>query len=309
MKKSVMGLLCAVLLLLSACAGGAGQNEPKAGAYGIYFSALGSSGAVAAVECEYRQLSAGANPINALMELLLAGPENPALLSPFPQSGVRLLSWKLQDGELKLNLSEQYGELSGVDLTVADYCIALTFCQVEGVDSVYITVAGEELPFRHSQQLRAEDVILSGAEEEPVYLGVNLWFLREGGDGLGVEYRQVTKTEDVSLLEAVLRAWLAGPEFEGLRSDIPEGTELRSVVLEDGICIVNLSAAFRDGAPEDGARAQLLLYSVVNTMGGLETVQAVQLQVEGENVEYYGGVRADRPIAPDPRLEKELTNP
>lgn len=310
MKRTLMALGCVLALLLSACTpgGGAGQTQPPEGAYGIYFSALGGSHAVAAVDCEYRQLAPGIAPVPGLMELLLAGPESTELLSPFPQTGVRMLSWKLEDGQLSLDLSEQYGELSGVDLTVADYCIALTLCQAEGVESVYITVAGEELPFRHSQQLRAEDVILSGAEEEPLYVGVNLWFPRESGGGLGVEYRQVIKTEDIPLLEAVLEAWLSGPEFEGMRHDVPEGTQLRSATLEDGVCTVDLSAQFYESAPADPATARLLLYSLVNTMGGLETVEGVQLLIEGERITTYGSVRAGRPLAPDLQLEKELTN-
>lgn len=306
MRRPLLVLICCLALLLSACVphSAADERGSSEDGYGVYFSALGSSRAVAAVACEYRQIPPGSNPVTALMDFLLSGPQDADLLSPFPQSGVRLLSWRLQDGQLHLNLSEQYGELSGVDLTVADYCITLTLCQLEEVDSVYITVAGEELPFRHSQQLRAEDVILSGAEEEPVYVGVNLWFPRESGSTLGVEYRQVTKTEDTPLLEAVLQAWLAGPEFSGLRSDVPEGTALLAVTLEDGICTVSLSPQFRSGAPADQARARLLLYSLVNTMGGLDTVEAVQLQIEGEAIPTYGGVRTSRPLTPDPRLEK-----
>ncbi|UQT50470.1 GerMN domain-containing protein [Flavonifractor plautii] len=66
---------------------------------------------------------------------------DPGPRHPLPR-GVRLLSWELEEGRLHLDLSEQYGGLSGVDLTVADACLTLTLCQVEGVESVYVTVEG-----------------------------------------------------------------------------------------------------------------------------------------------------------------------
>ena len=86
--------------------------------------------------------------------------------SPVPD-GVRLLDWELEEGCLHLDLSEQYGSLTGVDLTVADACLTLTLCQVEGVESVYVTVEGNEIPYRSIQQLTLEDVLLSTGQESP----------------------------------------------------------------------------------------------------------------------------------------------
>ena len=76
-------------------------------------------------------LRGGGDPIPALVDALLSPPETQGLASPFPE-GVRLLSWEVEEGRLHLDLSEQYGGLSGVDLTVADACLTLTLCQVEG---------------------------------------------------------------------------------------------------------------------------------------------------------------------------------
>lgn len=304
MRKRVLILLCGIALLLCACIGqGAERGQPPKGAYGVYYAVSASNRGSAAVDCEYRTLEEGAQPVPALMELLLAQPENLGLSSPFP-TGVRLLSWQLEEGQLHLDLSEQYGGLSGVALTVADYCIALTLCQVEGVERVYITVEGDEMPFRRTQQLSADDVVLSGAEEEAVHVRVSLWFPRSQGDGLGVEYRQVTRTEEHPLREAVLAAWLSGPEYQSLTTSVPEDTQIRSVELENGICYVNLSEDFLSGLPSDSAQRALLVYALVNTMGSLDSVAGVQLLVEGEAPAAIGGVDTSQPLIPDLSLEK-----
>ena len=223
MNRRLAALCAALMLGLTACApAGRGGDAPPEGSVGVYFAAAGEKLGGPAVDCEYHVLSGAKKQVEELMALLLAGPENGLrLVSPFP-AGVSLLSWKLEEGRLSLDLSEQYGGLSGVDLTIADYCIALTLCQVRGVESVSITVEGEELAFRHTQQLRASDVILTGAEEVPVYVNVTLWFPRREGDGLGVEPRQILLTEDDTLAGAVAAALLAGPGYESLRPAVPE---------------------------------------------------------------------------------------
>lgn len=168
MKKHILILACAALLLLAGCAFVAAKEDaPPEGAYRVYYSAMQDEQAGAAVGWTWRVPASSGETAPALMAALLAGPEEPGLSSPFP-AGVRLLSWSLDEGELRLDLSEQYGNLSGVDLTLADLCITLTFCQMEEVESVYITVEGREIPYRDTQVLRAGDVLLPPAEQLPV---------------------------------------------------------------------------------------------------------------------------------------------
>ena len=140
MKKHFLAASCAALLLLAGCAFVAAREDaPSEGAYRVYYSAMRDEEAGAAVGWVWRVPPGSGETAPALMAALLARPEEPGLSSPFP-AGVRLLSWSLEEGQLRLDLSEQYGNLSGVDLTLADLCITLTFCQLEEVESVYITV-------------------------------------------------------------------------------------------------------------------------------------------------------------------------
>lgn len=303
MRKRLLPLLGAALLLLSACSGGLGESAAPEGAYQVYYVVSDQERCAAAVDYEYYVPEGDIPLVAELMGQLLDGPETLGLESPFPE-GVRLLNWSMWENQVRVNLSEQYGGLSGVGLTLADYCIALTLCQVEGVEQVYITVEGEEMAFRRVQQMSADDVLLSGAEEESVHVGVNLWFPRTQWFGLGVEHRQVTRNEEDTLRGVVLGAWLEGPEYASLTSYVPEGTRLLGAELEEGICYVDLSAEFLEGEPTDRQRATLLLYSMVNTLGSLDSVEGVQLLVEGQIVSDYGGINTARPLTPDFSLER-----
>lgn len=300
-KRGAVLLLCAALLAAGGCTsrengGGTGQT------YLVYYSALSNQTSESAVAGERRTLSGGQEAVTGLMDLLLSQPQSAGLTSPFP-SGLQLLDWQLEEGRLHLDLSDHYYSLSGVDLTLADACLALTFCQLENVDSVYVTVEGHELPYRTTQQLSMENILLSGGADEPMSLGVDLWYLKPGGRSLGVERRQVVKTVDQTLVQAVLAAWADGPEGE-LLSCLPEGSQIRSVELQDGVCVVDLSQEYIDGLPRSEQTAALTVYAMVNTLCELDGVEAVQLYIDGEPAPAVGGLPLDRALIPDTSLSE-----
>lgn len=305
MKKRLLALLCAFALLLPGCT--PKEQAVPEGAYKVYFAVPGEEGAAQSVDFEYRVPAAGTDLAGALVDLILSGPQSPTLASPLPTSGVRARSVELgEDGKLHLDLSEQYNGLPGVYLTVANACFVLTLSQVEGVEEVYITVEGEPLPYQTLQPLRLEDLILSGAEEVAVTVNAVLYFAHGDGTGLAAEYREVVKTEDASLPSAVLSALLEGPQFEGLKSAIPEGVVLRSAKIENGVCKVDLSQEFADKVPEKAADARLALYAVVNTLCALDAVkiESVLITVEGQGISLYGGVPTLSPLEPNFDLAK-----
>ena len=227
----------------------------------------------------------GESSIPALLEALLEGPEaGSGLVSAIP-SGTRLLGWSIENGVAYVDLSQPYGDLVGVDLTLADYSIALTLAQLEEVDGVVITVNGSYREGGDGRVLHAEDVVFSGVEEEPVELSAALYFRRAGTQELGYELRVFLLTEDDTPALAVLEALVAGPQDEGLAAVLPEGLEIRSVRMENGVCYADLSAALLESVPDSREEQELVVYSIVNTLCSLETVDGVQLLVEGEGLE------------------------
>ena len=303
MNIRILSLLCALALALTGCApaAGGGTDQP------VYFAAPLPEGEPArpvqgpAVLCETRRIPEQADLLTALVECLLSGPVSDELRSPFPAGVYQLAPPTLTDGVCQVDLSEHYGGLSGVDLTVADYCIALTLLQVEGVEAVSILVEGEPISYRDHQLLRETDVLLSSAEDEPVYLSAALCFLREEG-GLAAERRELLIPGGSAPAEVLLQALLAGPETPGLSLPLPADAQPVDLwVDEGGVCYVNFDAAFLSGSAAPG-QDRLLLYAIVNTLCQLPNVDAVFLLVEGESVEEFGGVAADRPLEPNPDL-------
>ena len=99
-----------------------------------------------------------------LMDALLAGPEDPTLVSVIPEE-TTLLSLELDGARAKVDLSSRYRTLSGVSLALADYAITLTLTQLPEVSAVSITVHGQQLSYRDRQIFAAGDVLFSSNED------------------------------------------------------------------------------------------------------------------------------------------------
>ena len=286
----------ALLLALSGCAAAPGQEEGPV----LWFTGVLSDWENSSYSAMDTVSYGGDLSVEAMMNALLAGPDRDSgLTSPFP-AGTRLLGWKLDaDGLLWVDLSDDYGSLAGIRLTLADYCITMTLSQLTGVERVSVTVSGRQLSYRYRQELEPGQVVLSGAEERPVEKSAVLYFPRAAGRGLGFETRVFQVTEDDVFADVVTRALLDGPREEELTFVIPEGTQLISAKVEDGVCVLDFSKELLDGMPEEAEGQTMLIYSIVNTLGNLESVGAVRFQVEGEDLTAYGAVELPGPLEPD----------
>lgn len=289
MRKTAAILLAGMLAAaLAACA-----VQEEGDGLRLWFAASGVQQTAQASQALDTCPFLGEETVPALMEGLLAGPGgDTGLASPIPQ-GVELAGWSVDGRTAQVELSGPYGELAGIDRTLADACITLTLTQLGGVDAVRILCGGGRGDWR---VLRAEDVLFSGAEEEPVDVPATLYFRRVGGDTLGSELRVFRLTEDETPAKAVLEALAAGPEDSGLEALLPPDLAVLSAGLDDGVCYANLSADLLENMSGDRAGQELVVWSIVETLCSLDKVEQVQILVEGQLLERYGGVELPGPL-------------
>ena len=98
----------------------------------------------------------------ALLKALEQGPTQEGLESPFPR-GTAVRSWQWDPdtpGNLQVQMSEAYSELSDVSLALADYSIVLTLAQLEEVESVEILTSAYLANYRSHSILRPEEAVL-----------------------------------------------------------------------------------------------------------------------------------------------------
>ncbi len=292
MKLRALLTLCAVALL-SGCVYATHQAQTAdADSYYLYFmtsnlenSAGGDAVGSEAVQMEDLQKLDTRAATEKLMGTLLTGPQSATLKSPFP-SGTQLISTALTDGHVTVDLSYPYSTLSGVSLTIADYCITLTLMQLSEVSSVSVTVRGQELAYRDKQYFTDTDVLLSSMEDVVSTVPVKLWFLNEAGVLTGVEER-LDLYEGDTQISALVDALEAGPGERGMTSALPEGFTVLTTQLSDGVCYVNLSAAILPSLPEN-TDLQPALDALAMSLTSLDAVQQVRYLVDGEPADTYG---------------------
>ncbi len=124
---------------------------------------------------------------------------------------------------------------------------------------------------------------------------VSLYFLR--GDKLGVAHREIPKVAGIGA--ATLEELLSGPtEAEaaaGLHTEVPQGTRLLGLDVQNGLATVDLSGEFDDGGGSLTMFARLA--QVVFTLTQFPAVQRVDFRLDGEPVTTFSseGIELQRP--------------
>ncbi len=226
------------------------------------------------------------------------GPSDQGLLSPLP-GGVKFLGAAKRSALLTIRLSPEYAELSAIDASVADACLAMTAFGIEGVEQVRILCEGDQGQTLRSVLLEPSDILLFDTGNEPGNTELTLYFADSTGSFLLADRRTVPYMEAPSLPQYVLEQLIAGPQAAGLYPTMPQGTVLLDVNVENGICSVDFNGDFWENRPLTQRGEQLTLLSVVNTLCALDEVDEVEFYIEGRKPGLYtylslaGPFRAD----------------
>ena len=292
MKKAIGGLL-ALALLLTACTIRQ-ENVGDEDGYLLYFLAESDEARGGdLIRSSYERLDLAENAsleeqATAVVERLIAGSENDNLRSPLP-SGITLLSLTIQDRRVNVDFSSGFAQLSGVELTLADYCLTLSLTALEGISAVAVTAQGREVGQQPKQIFYERDVLLSDMGDVLQTVEVTLYFLNSQG-ALEGEKRTLEIYEGQTVAENLIVALLAGPENRELTKIIPDDFMINSVRVDEGICYVNISAEPLATLPEDEATQRLILWSLSDSLYSIETIHGLRLLSNGEELTYFGQV-------------------
>lgn len=286
--KRILSLcLAAGLLLLCAC--GVQPAEKDDEQFRLYYAAPVEENrggdAIASVTVPYELLpeTDSLAQVEAAVSLMLHGGEQEDFVSPFPQ-GTTLRGVSVTGSTACVDFSGAYGQLSGMDLSLADYCLTLTLTQLPGIYSVRITSNGQELAYRHDQLFRSGDVLLSAMDELVRTLEAELYFFDADG-ALSGEARTLQQYEGQQSVNVVLSALLEGPESEALTALLPEDFYGMSAKTEAGVCHLNMATAALTLLEE--ARVADTMEAVCRSLLSLPEVERVHLYYDGAFQDEY----------------------
>lgn len=288
--RRILAILLLVALLLSGC-GAKTQDGSDSMNLNFYYCVEGTDQLESSVAVESESNDIQVFTVFQLMDLYLAGPDSDHLRSPFPE-GTEMVSLAEGESGFELTMNGAFFTLQGVELSIASYCLGKTICEYLSTDHIVVV---DEMD-RISIEIDPDNYLVSNhfsSESESVF---TLYFPNEAQRLLVAENREVTLSENESQETYVLRQLLQGPASEGLLNSIPKGTKLLRVETEDGLCRVDFSSDFYTALEDDPYGAYTAIYSVVNTLTGLDDVSEVQLLRDGLTVTNLSVFSLEKPL-------------
>ncbi len=287
MKRKLIMLTALALVLLALAGCGVVQKEQE-GLRLYYAASLDThrgGDAIDSVTIDWDELPQGDQVARAesVLALLMGMCQEKGFQSPIP-AGTTLRSVTIIGGTACVDFSGSYGQLSGMALTIADYCVALSLTQLEGIYAVRITVNEQELAYRDNDLFLAGDVLLTSMDDVVRTLTARLYFPNSDGD-LEAEEQLLTQYEGQSAADVVLSALGDGPSDDDLQPLAEKGLSGMTVRMDNGVCQLNVASASMEELEDDTAR-QLLL-CVTQSLQSLEGISSVQLYIDGTYAETY----------------------
>ena len=293
MNKRRMSLLASLLVLLTACSAPAGPEQGTEGVLVYYLLPEEEARGADRIGARWESLALpeGADDLTearAVVERLMAGPEDESMYSPLPE-GVELLGLELRDRTAYVDFSGEIRDLSGVELALADYCLTLSLTALDSVRAVTVTAQGRPLGQQPTQVFYERDVLLSDMGDVLQTVEVSLYFLNADG-ALAAEKRMLSLYEGQTLAEALVAALLEGPESRELLRAVPEGFAINYVRVDSGVCYLSLPASSLALLPQDGQTQQMILWSLADSLYSIDSVEEIRLLADGEELKLFGSV-------------------
>lgn len=274
-------LLLIVLLLFAVLLAGCGNGQEEAFDYYIYYLNTDQTKTVAVGYTPSAEDKEGL--IQEFLGKLLLQENNQNYQKAVPDS-VRIASWKLEDGQLSIYFNSAYLEMGNIAEALCRSAIVRTLIQIDGVDCISFYVGDGPLLDDEGKPvgLMTEESFIENPGEQINTIqtaNITLYFANSKGDALIQEVQEIHYSSNISLEKLVVEQLLKGPQGDKGRSAIPDGTKLVSVSVLDGVCFVNLDEGFMNQNYE--IAEPIVIYSIVNSLTELTSVNKVQISVKG----------------------------
>ncbi len=294
--KKLISIITALVMCLTLCSCFGGKETKS---INIYFINA-QTNELTVDKIKYSGPQNTVDMANFALNNLLSGSDSDNFIKTLPDN-TELLSLSVKDGVANVDFSAEFTSYNGIDEILARFSVIRTLCDIPGITKVSITVEGKPLVSnatgREVGVLSKKDGVLDIdiVDSHSVTTSIKMYFATSDAMYLKAENRNVKTQNTISIEKTIMNELLKGPSSHELISVMPSGTKVLNVETKDAVCYVNLSEEFV--SKFSGGSGMLTVYSVVNSLCSLESVQSVQILIEGEKGAEFGNFVFDEPIS------------
>ncbi len=197
---------------------------------------------------------------------------------------------ELVNGFLKVYFNYSYYDMDEVTEVLCRAGVVRTLMQFKEITNVAFFVSGQPLVDGKGQAIGVmnNDSFIDNPGESMQNIQeteLTLYFASADGKSLVKEVQKVRYNRNVPIEKRIIERLLETPKSDNAQSAIPVGTKLITVSVLDGICMVNLDNGFL--TQNYDIAEEVVIYSIVNSLTELDTIQTVQISVNGETNMIY----------------------
>lgn len=200
-------------------------------------------------------------------------------------------------GQLTIDFGSSYRKMEAVREILYRAAVVKTLCQINGVEFIQFYVEGQPLTDQNEKKvigfMSADNFIDNTGKETNYYQNVSmvLYFANKNGDKLKETHVTRVYNGTVTMEQLVIQQLLAGTETMeelgvGYYNTIPKGTSLIKTTTKEGIAYVDFTSEFL--VKREGLSDEVVVYSIVNSLAELSSVNKVQFTIDGLSVEKFG---------------------
>ena len=294
MKNKLIYLLLGIsfMFLISAC-GRKEEETLEKGEYYIYY--LNSSGTELS-KVKYEAQSAERDElIDELVTEMMNVPGDKEVVSALDDK-VAYERHELREDVVYLYFDSNYSLMKPYKEILTRKAIANTLERVKGIKFIgiyvdeqpLVDISGEVVPLFSSGDF------IDGITNVNAYQKVKLklYFASESGESLVEEDRSLFYDINTPLEKLVLEQLIQGPNSKNARATIPYDTGIINTYIDENICYINFDDAFLK--QNLGVREDVAIYSIVNSILEINTINKVKILVNGSsNVMYRDMLNLD----------------
>lgn len=233
---------------------------------------------------------------------LISGPSG-ADLKAVIHPDTQIIDITLSKNTVTVNMSKEFDLGSDIEKLWSRYTLINTLCSIEGVNKTKILVEGQEIVSistgKALDALGKEDIIIDAPPAENNYKTITLYFADETATYLKPETRTLALKSNETEEYIVVSEIINGPANDKLFKTVSSDVKIRSVETREGVCFVNLSQDFVAKNTGGSAKESFAIFSIVNSLCRLESVDKVQFLIEGQKVEALGQWVFSEPFTED----------